>query len=141
VGPGAHDGWVPGKIEIGRGDEVMYGGGGYWRELPARYSSSVPSPTVLRARSLEVPQPNKIQSGQDRTLIFPGRTGKRRKANEGVALIPGGADTVNINGGTLQGFGTVTGNLVNGRTVHLGDGPGIFLAAGKKVRVRSCSNV
>ncbi len=36
------------------------------------------------------------------------------------------AHTVSINGGTLEGFGTVTGNLVNGGTVHPGDGPGIL---------------
>ena len=40
------------------------------------------------------------------------------------------AHTININGGTLQGFGTVTGNLVNGGTVHPGDGPGILTVTG-----------
>ncbi len=91
MGPGAGEDWVPGKIEIGRGDEVAYGRAGIWRELPARYSNGVRSTTVIRARSLELPQPNKIQSGQNRTLIFSGRTGERRKANEGVALTPGGS--------------------------------------------------
>jgi hypothetical protein len=40
------------------------------------------------------------------------------------------AHTININGGTLQGFGTVTGNLVNGGIVHPGDGPGILSVTG-----------
>ena len=40
------------------------------------------------------------------------------------------AHTININGGTLQGFGTVSGNLTNGGTVHPGDGPGILTVTG-----------
>ena len=47
------------------------------------------------------------------------------------------ANTVNINGGTLQGFGTVTGNLVNGGTVHPGDGPGILTVTGNYTQTSS----
>jgi len=41
------------------------------------------------------------------------------------------AGTTTLNGGVLQGFGTVTGNLSNlGGTVHPGDGPGILTVTG-----------
>ncbi|MGO8899804.1 MAG: PEP-CTERM sorting domain-containing protein [Isosphaeraceae bacterium] len=38
--------------------------------------------------------------------------------------------SVNIEGGLLQGFGTVQGNLINSGTVHPGDGPGILTVTG-----------
>ena len=38
--------------------------------------------------------------------------------------------SVNIQGGLLQGFGTVQGNLINSGTVHPGDGPGILTVTG-----------
>ena len=38
--------------------------------------------------------------------------------------------SVNIEGGLLQGFGTVQGNLINSGTVHPGDGPGLLTVAG-----------
>ena len=47
------------------------------------------------------------------------------------------ANTININGGTLQGFGTVTGNLINGGTVHPGDGPGILSVVGNYTQTSS----
>ncbi len=47
------------------------------------------------------------------------------------------AHTININGGTLQGFGTVTGNLVNGGIVHPGDGPGILSVTGNYTQTSS----
>jgi hypothetical protein len=40
------------------------------------------------------------------------------------------APTVNIEGGLLQGFGTIQGNLINSGTVHPGDGPGILTVMG-----------
>ena len=41
------------------------------------------------------------------------------------------AGTTTLNGGVLQGFGTVTGNLSNvAGTVHPGDGPGILTVTG-----------
>lgn len=42
--------------------------------------------------------------------------------------------TVRIDGGTLQGFGTVNGNLTNGGIVHPGDGPGILTVKGNYVQ-------
>ena len=47
------------------------------------------------------------------------------------------AHTININGGTLQGFGTVTGDLVNGGIVHPGDGPGILSVTGNYTQTSS----
>ena len=38
--------------------------------------------------------------------------------------------SVNIEGGVLQGFGTVSGSLFNSGTVHPGDGPGILTVEG-----------
>jgi hypothetical protein len=38
--------------------------------------------------------------------------------------------SVNIEGGLLQGFGTVQGNLINSGTVHPGDGPGLLSVTG-----------
>jgi hypothetical protein len=37
---------------------------------------------------------------------------------------------VNIEGGLLQGFGTIEGNLINGGAVHPGDGPGMLTVNG-----------
>ena len=37
---------------------------------------------------------------------------------------------VNIEGGLLQGFGTIQGNLINAGTVHPGDGPGMLTVNG-----------
>ncbi len=38
--------------------------------------------------------------------------------------------SVNIEGGLLQGFGTIQGNLINSGTVHPGDGPGTLTVTG-----------
>ena len=38
--------------------------------------------------------------------------------------------SVNIQGGLLQGFGTIQGNLFNAGTVHPGDGPGVLTVNG-----------
>ncbi len=44
--------------------------------------------------------------------------------NAGSTLEVASDQAVRIEGGLLQGFGTIQGNLVNGGTVHPGDGPG-----------------
>ncbi len=49
-------------------------------------------------------------------------------SNSTLAVASG--QTVSIQGGLLQGFGTIQGNLINGGTVHPGDGPGTLTING-----------
>jgi hypothetical protein len=51
-------------------------------------------------------------------------------ATAGSTLAVAAGQAVQIQGGTLQGSGTIEGNLVNAATVHPGDGPGILTVTG-----------
>ena len=62
---------------------------------------------------------NFVQTNGTTTLWASGST---------LGVAPGQA--VNIEGGLLQGFGTVQGNLINAGTVHPGDGPGMLTVNG-----------
>jgi PEP-CTERM motif len=48
----------------------------------------------------------------------------------GSTLGVASGQAVNIEGGLLQGFGTIQGNLINAGTVHPGDGPGLLTVNG-----------
>ena len=48
----------------------------------------------------------------------------------GSTLGVASGQAVNIEGGLLQGFGTIQGDLINAGTVHPGDGPGILTVSG-----------
>ena len=66
--------------------------------------------------------------GGSNDYVQTGGTTFLEHANSTLAVHAG--NSVDINGGTLQGFGTVQGNLVNAGIVHPGDGPGLLTVTG-----------
>jgi fibronectin-binding autotransporter adhesin len=69
-----------------------------------------------------------FQMGGGNDYVQTGGTTSLWSTSSTLAAASGHA--VNIEGGLLQGFGTIQGNLINAGTVHPGDGPGILTVNG-----------